>query len=769
MLRLAIAFLVGNLIVQQLSELPGLGWLTAAIIAVVFCMVARWVPFIAGVGMGFFWTLAFAQYQFTDALDPALEGVDVSLVGTIVGIPSVDTAVSRFELAVDTPETPAPLPGRLRLSWYGAAAPVRPGQRWQFTVRLKRPHGFSNPGGFDYEGWLFRRGIGASGYVRASPAPQLVDRPDGGGLDRLRQFLASEIHFALQDGPSAGIATALAVGDRSGIDPRQWEIFAATGTSHLMAISGLHVGLVSGLVFVLIRWAWPRLSLLCRFWPAAKAAAFGALLAASGYAALAGFSLPTRRALIMLGVALGAVLLSRANRASHALAAALLLVLLLDPSATLAPGFWLSFGAVAVIVFLATGRLVRPSGLVHWGSLQLGLGLALAPLLLWFFHGASLVAPLANAVAIPWVGLVVVPLILIGTVLLVPLPALGQAMLSLVDMALSALWPILGWLAALPFAEWTAARPGPMVWLFGVVGTLLLLAPRGVPARWLGVVLLLPLALRGPERLPNGAFELTVLDVGQGLASVVETSRHVLVFDAGARLSERFDLGRAVVVPFLRSRGVDFVDRIVVSHGDIDHSGGVASLLRALPAGEVLGGPGVERLHAEQETCRLGQHWSWDGVDFEVLHPPPGPRAASENDGSCVIRVSGPGGAALLTADIEAEAEARLIADHRGALAADVLVVPHHGSGSSSSGPFIDAVSPALALVSAGYRNRYGFPKMEVCQRYAARGVRVLETAAEGSLRIRVSPDDGPTRVQGFRRSAKRYWHIPKDGTCSPL
>jgi competence protein ComEC len=462
------------------------------------------------------------------------------------------------------------------------------------------------------------------------------------------------------------------------------------------------------------------------------------------------------------------VLLARNLRPVQALAAALILVLAFDPPASLAPGFWLSFGAVAAIVYLATGRLRRPRGARHWALLQLGLGLALLPLLLWFFQSAPLIAPLANALAIPWVGLVIVPMTLLATAALTIVPIVGEWGLQLIELLLRPLWPVLGGLAGLPLARWEAATPSVGALVFAVAGISLLLAPRGVPGRWLGAILLLPVALGGPEGPPAGGFRLTVLDVGQGLAAVVQTPRHTLIFDAGARFGGGLDIGRAALVPFLRAAGIGEVDRLVVSHGDIDHSGGARSVLDSLPVGDVLVGPGVEALHRRQEPCRAGQHWSWDGVYFSVLNPLGG-EIASENDGSCVIRVEGAGGTALLISDIEAAAETRLLEAYGGRLRADLLLVPHHGSRSSSSSSFVDAVEPRWAIVSAGYRNRYGFPKDAVCRHYADRGIPVLETSVQGAITIDVHPTLGPDTPQGYRGRARRYWHIPKDGNCSPL
>lgn len=757
---LALTLLLGDLCFQQLAALPSFGWQAPLIVSAVFYIFLKSARPLAGLALGFFLAHAHAQALLFPALDPALEGRDVTLVGRITGLPDRDAERTGFVLALERLElegraVAAPVV-RVRLSWYGPAPPLVPGERWRLPARLKHPHGFMNPGGFDYEAWLFQQGIRATGYVRSEPAPQRLDA-EWAPIDGLRQEIAAGIAESLGADGNAGTIAALSVGDRSGLSSAQWDLLSASGTSHLMAISGLHIGLIAGLCFAAVGRLWRHIPGASLRLAAPRAAALAALAAAAGYAALAGFTVPTQRALVMLTVALGAVLLARPVRAGHGLALALVAVLLLDPLAILSPGFWLSFVAVAVILYAVVGRLHRARGAWAWGRVQLVIALALSLPLLWFFQRTPLISPLANAVLVPWVGLVVVPLSLLGALLVPVAPGLAHAPLVLADLALAAVWPLLEALTALPGAEWVQARPPAWALLPAGLGVALLLAPRGWPGRPVGLVLLAPLLLHRPQGPGVGEAWLTVLDVGQGLAAVVETRRHVLVFDAGPWISGEFDAGEAAVVPFLQSRGRSRLDVLVVSHGDIDHSGGVGSVLRGLQVGEVLVGPGVHPGHGGR-ACRRGQGWQWDGVEVDVLHPAPG-FEGSDNDGSCVLRVRAGGQAALLVADLERGGEAALLAQQVDSLAADVLLVPHHGSRSSSTTALLDAVAPRVAVVSAGYRNRFGFPKPDVMERYASRGVTLLNTAQDGAVSLRLGGSAGFELAPGARVVQARYWH----------
>ncbi len=755
-----IAFLAGVLLLQTLPLLPSIWWCTALVPALVLWRrrpLRPWLLF----GAGFLWALLHSGLALEHTLEPAAEGVDLVAVGRVDSIPEPRAHSVRFEFRVSElrrNHQAIPAPARLRLSWYGHPPPLQAGARWQLKVRLKRPHGFMNPGGFDYEGWLFRHGDGATGYVRRWHGNHRLAPAPWWSLNRLRQQLAVRLDAALGESANRGVIKALAVGERSAISPRQWTLLTATGTNHLLAISGLHVGLVAGLAFFLAQLIWSRSRRLTLHVPASKAGAVAALGGALSYAALAGFSLPTQRALIMLMVGMGALLSQRGVAPSRTLALALLAVLLLDPLAVLEPGMWLSFGAVAAILYGMGGRLA-PGGLWwRFGRVQWLVAVALLPLTLLFFQRSATVAPLVNLLAVPWVGLLVVPLVLLAAVALGPLPSIGHVLLVAADHLLNVFWAGLRLAAALPAGQWYQHAPPLWAVAAGTVGVVLLLAPRGLPGRAMGAVLLLPLILTRPApQLRDGDARFTLLDVGQGLSAVVHTRRHVLVYDTGPRFSASFDTGAAVVVPFLRQQGVQHIDRVIVSHGDNDHIGGFASLHAALPIDGIQ--VGVPGLIAGASACLAGERWIWDGVRFEILHPPPDPRF-HRNDRSCVLRVSTGGSSVLITGDIERRSEAWLLRHERKLLAADILVVPHHGSRTSSTPGFVHAVHPRYALFAVGYRNRFGFPRPEVTQRYRALGAQLLDTAGNGAIRFDLTPKGAGVPVT-WRQAAQRYWNRP--------
>jgi competence protein ComEC len=682
------------------------------------------------------YTTVQGQWLQAQRLSIAAHGEEHWLRGHVEGLSEAGPLRTRFQFV--TGERPR----RIRVSWYHDPPKLRPGACWRLRLKLRAPHGSLNPGGFDYEAWLWRERIGATGYVR--DAERCTDAA-AAPVARRRHAAVQRLSALLDGHPMTGPLLALSLGDRSAIDDQQWRVLRRTGTSHLLAISGLHVGLIAGVIFWGLRRLVPRLYPRSR--PSALAlAAIGTGLAAAGYAALAGFALPTQRALIMVLVVLAAVLWRRRSAPSQLLALAALAVLILDPFAVMAPGFWLSFGAVAWILYLLGGRL--RTGRTAWFWLQPALVLGLLPWTLFWFGEASLMAALANAVLIP-AFVLLVPAVLATVVLTLVLPAAGTPLLLGLAALFDGGWAGLALLAELPGAYLTLPAPDLPGLVLALAGAAWLLAPRGVPGRWLGVLGLLPLLLAAPTP-ESGGFRLTLLDVGQGLAAVVRTSEHALLFDAGPRYRTGFDAGEAIVVPYLRARGVRRLDRLLLSHGDIDHRGGVAAVRDAVPVAATLG---VD----QAAPCRAGESWRWDGVDFRVLHPD-GPRWRG-NDASCVLAVSGPGGRALLTGDIEAAAERHLVTTRGAALGADVLVVPHHGSASSSTAAFLDAVSPIYALVPAGWRNRWGFPAPAVTERLRATGATVRVSGRTGALRVEIDPQTGVAPPVSQRKRNARFWH----------
>ena len=763
-----LAWIAGVIGLQLYPELPSLHWLWLTPLPLVALRTSGVFRLPAIVVLGALWSLLDAHWTLDDCLPAHLENTNIVVVGTVKGLPERDGTRLRFLFRVEELKHGGisyPAPGLVRLSWYKPTADLAPQEQWQLRVRLKLPRGFSNPGGFDYEGWLYRHRIRATGYVRADAINHRL--PDTGwspSIDRLRLSVVKAQREALSSHAFGGLVRALTVGDRSAVSPEQWQLLRKTGTTHLLAISGLHVGIFAGLAFLLTRVMWASWPALGHRVASPRAAACVALLAAMSYAALAGFSLPTQRALIMVAVFMLGLFLRRVQRPLHSFAIALFIVSALDPKATLSPGFWLSFGAVAVILAGTLGHRSRHNGW-RWVEVQWIVALGLAPLLIGFFGQVSLVAPLANLIAIPWIGFAVLPLALLGTLAVILMPTLGETLLNIAAWLLQGLLQLLGTFSHWPFSHWSVPELPGYLLLVALIGIVLLIAPRGIPGRPMGLLLIAPLVwYPGADPPPVGAFRVALLDVGQGLSVVVRTHTHTMVYDSGPRFSDRFDAGQAVVVPYLKSRGISRVDRLVISHGDNDHSGGVAAVRRLTRVVNLQRAPVAgERLSAVH--CQAGQHWRWDGVDFTFLHPSTGYEdEREENNHSCVLRIRSGNQAALLTGDIERESEAELVNRYGGELQAGLMIVPHHGSASSSSKEFLATVKPRLALVGAGYKNRWSFPKASVRDRYLTSGAGLLTTADWGSIEVEVDPDTGISTPRLWRAEFRRYWHATYGG-----
>ncbi len=773
----ALGFALGVWLLQQQSALPEARWLwlialfavPAALAGIVFSkrIVAASAVLIAFFALGFAWAAVLAELRLSDRLDPALEGRDVVVTGVVAGLPQVFERGARFDFDVESPESG--VPQHIVLSWYGGNAaedrqevgPIHAGERWRFMVRLRRPHGSANPHGFDYEAWLLERGLRATGYVRQKGEherlAQMVPRP-GYWIERMREAARERFHAALPERPYAGVLVALAIGDQRAIDPGEWQLFARTGVSHLMSISGLHVTMVAGLFALAVSWCWRRSARLVLLLPAQKAAAAAGFLAALAYCLISGFAVPAQRTLYMVGVVAVALWLGRTASASRVLAAALLLVLVLDPWAVLSPGFWLSFAAVALIFYVGTGRTAQAHWLVQWGRVQWAVTIGLAPLLLVLFRQVSLVSPIANAVAIPLVSLVITPLALAGAVL--PFDGL----LELGHVLVEILMAMLEWLARLPSAVWH--QHAPLAWTLPIalIGIAWLLLPRGFPARWLGAVLALPLFAVVPAGPRSGDLWITVLDVGQGLSVLARTEKHTLLYDAGPAFNAFADSGNRVILPYLRGEGIDGLDALVISHDDNDHAGGAGSLLETIPVAmlwsSLSAGHPLLGVTSWQAPCIAGREWTWDGVSFEFLHPgseTPASSPVRANNRSCVLRIEASGGRVLLTGDIERDAERELLKRTPELLRAEALLVPHHGSATSSTPDFVKRVAPRYAVFTVGYRNRFGHPRADVLQRYREAGSELLRSDEAGAVQMRFEPEK--LRVIRQRDQARRYWH----------
>ncbi len=795
------------------------------------------------------------------ALDPALEGKDIEVTGRVLAMPQRGEDALRFRFAVESARLqgrPVPLPAQVYLGWYaGFGAPalaemdnldpadapaaalalqrqpqaLRAGEVWRMTVRLKAPHGNSNPHGFDYELWLWEQGLQATGYVRAGPRDAPPQRLSSGWrhpVERARQAVREAVFARVADRQLAGVVAALLVGDQNAIERADWDVFRATGVAHLMSISGLHITMFAWLAARALAWLWRRSARwtprLCLAVPASSAGAWGGLLLAAAYALFSGWGVPAQRTVLMLAVV---VLLRQSGRRwpwPHIWLLAMAAVVALDPWALLQAGFWLSFVAVGVLFAAgpsdgrregpprarpapsggsdphAVGECGGPIFAMNSGANsargeragdqngykfsklsallpmwlravllpiaraareQWVVTLALTPLSLLLFNQVSLVGVLANGFAIPWVTLLVTPLTMLG-VLWAPAWDLAAA-------SVSALMVFLQWLARWPLASISMAAAPLWCAVAGVAGGLLL-AMR-LPWHWrvLGLPLMLPVLLWQPLRPPAGEFELLAADVGQGNALIVRTAAHTLVYDTGPRFSRESDAGHRVLVPLLRAGG-ERVDLLMLSHRDSDHIGGAPAVLAMQPQAGLLSS--IEDGHALQALrpstrCAAGQRWQWDGVSFEVLHPAPADYdgAAKSNAMSCVLRIAGSRGSALLAGDIELAQEQRLVAV--GApLKADVLLVPHHGSKTSSSAGFLDAVQPTLALAQAGYRNRFGHPAPPVLERYRERGIAVFASPSCGAA---TWASERPQQVVCQRQVGLRYWHHQPAAKAEPL
>jgi competence protein ComEC len=679
----------------------------------------------------------------------------------VTGLPEARADSTRFEFDIASARfhgSAVPVHGRVRLSWYAPRGNVPPAitpcTHWRLRVRMKRPHGLINPGGFDFERSALQQGIIATGYVREDPADAKLG--DGACVDGLRASLGNAISAALpNDAHAVRLLRALSVGDERALDEHDWQVVRATGISHLIAISGFHVGLAAVFGALLVRltwWLFPGLALrLAR--PMAEAAV--ALPAALAYGALAGFGLPTTRTLLMIAVVAGWRLLRRGGGFAEGFGLALAAILILDPLSVLSAGFWLSFAGVALLAWTLAHDSSWRGRLKEIGFAPLLMTVALLPLTVWFFGQASLVGPLANLAAVPLVSFVIVPLDLAACAVLSAWPAAGAWMLHLCAHLVDALWWLLVQLAAWKPAMQYLPRPSLLAFALACGGAVWLLAPRGVPARLLGALLLLPLCWPRAALPVAGAFRAAIVDVGQGLSVLVRTRAHALLFDTGARYPSGFDLGAAAVVPSLHALGVTHLDELIISHGDNDHAGGAVSVLAAYPGTPVWGGEPA-RGPVPMRQCHAGSHWQWDGVDFRILRPP-APVTIQGNDAGCVLLVSGGDGRLLLPADTSSKVEPE-IARAVGPGPPLVLVVPHHGSKTSSSRGYLAALHPRFAVASTGYLNGYHHPARSVVARYAELGIPLLNTPTTGAVRV-AFPADGPPRIlsEGRIRRA-HYW-----------
>lgn len=756
---MGLAPLVGVLVVQWLPSLPP-RWSALLLLALALLLAWRWPRgrWVGCILIGVAWAMFRGGLAMDARLPRSLEGRDLIVTGAIVDLPLKRDYASSFELRVDRATLDGrllPWRGRVAVSWYDDPPVLHPCSRWRLQLRLKRPRGLLDPGSADSERTALQRGIVAHGYVRDDVDNAQLGKPSL-CVDGARDAIARGIAARVRDPHDAALLRAFAVGDTRGLQQRDWAVARANGVSHLIAISGFHVGVAAVFGLGLATLLYGLLPQLGHRLPRPQAQAAAALLAATIYAALAGFGLPTVRTLLMIAVVTLARCGRRGSTGAQSLGLAMLAILLVDPLAVLAAGFWLSFVGVAFLMLClqARGRGLR-AFLHELSAGQMVMTVGLLPLSLWFFGQASLVGALSNLVAVPLVSFAIVPCALGGTLLLGLCPPAATPVLWVAAKLAHAQWWLLEQTAAWPGAQWYLPSVQPFALLLALAGALWLFMPRGVPLRWLGALLFLPLLYPALAPPPAGAFRVWVLDVGQGLSVLLRTQHHVLVYDAGARYPSGFDLGEAVVLPAMHALGIGELDMLMISHGDNDHAGGAETVATAFPqATRYAGEP--SRMQIPMQQCVSGQSWRWDGVDFRVLNPVPG-QGDRDNDSSCVLLVQGPRGRLLLAGDISSRVEPQ-VAAAVGLGMAPLLVVPHHGSKTSSSAAFIAAIHPPLAVVSAGWRNRFGHPKPEVVARYAAAGVPLFNTATQGAIPLEFPADAPARREPGWRLRQRRYW-----------
>lgn len=749
--RLLVLWL-GLLLPLTLESLPPLSWLL--VLSLALPLIVSRLPagrHVALCAAGAVCACLFHHQHMDQRLDSALERQLVTLEGRIQGLPEATDTGWRFKLADvrlrGSPEGTGDVLPVIRAHWY-AGEQVFPGEHWIFEARLRRPRGMANPGRFDYEAWLYANGIGALASIRGG---ERMPKMQQSGLGPVRDHIRQRLAVVFADHPGHSRLTALIVGDRSVLGKADWEVLQATGTSHLMVISGLHVGMFAAAIFGLAALA-GKLGLLPVAWPRLWLAAPLAILAAACYAGLAGFAVPTQRALLMVALVLFARLIYRQPGPWLFWLAALCAVTLLNPAAPLLAGFWLSFMAVGLLILGMHGRLQTKGLWWRWGRAQWVVFIGLWPwLLLWGMPG-SLISPLVNILAIPWVSLVVVPAALLGTALELMLGFSG--LLVLAGKALTGLFGTLEWAAQWHLPSYLAF-PGWINWSLGTLAALALLSPLA-RLLWLPALMCLPVMLSNPQPRPDERqLWVTVLDVGQGLAVLLQTRDHSLLYDAGARLSSGFDLGEAVVHPALVELGVTRLDGMLISHADNDHAGGAMAVVTRMPVDEVMAGQHEALPVALQaRACSVGESWQWNGVDFSVVYSAPPPAPANER--SCVLRAGVGSASVMLPGDLGIRGEYQML---REPLGAQLLLAPHHGSRTSSSYAFIRAVGPRWVVFSAGAGNAFNHPHPKVVDRYRELGVEPVYTSESGAVRFVLDEAGGSYRKWSWRDKARRFWH----------
>lgn len=763
MLLYALAFLLGDVFLQSQPALPTTNFcllmlmISVILTAVSFSFTRYWPVFMLFFA-GFIRTAWVASSVLSHPLPHTLENKPITVTGMVASLVNQDSTGSHFLFRVDHANTAIHVPQLVRMSWHDNQRTIKPGDIWRLTIRLKRIHGLYNPGGFDAEKWALMTHLRGSGYVLSNKTAYFLEHHYTEYIfDQFRQFIQVKIVSVLPKSEMLPWLFALTTGDREKVRAADWEVLRKTGTNHLMAIAGLHIGLVAGVVKIAagrcLRW-FPALALKFPL-PFVEAAA--ALFAGFLYAGLAGFSLPARRAFVFLIIFAAAMLLSKRINAWVTLGVTLLLLLIIDPLSVLSESFWLSFCTIAFVIYGMRGRVRENS--IWWKvcRIQWVIGFALIPLTLYFYHEFSLVSFFANIVTIPLLAFLILPLSLFSAIFIICLPPVGHLLLLLTNAVLKCWWFILCWFDSIKLSTPAIFVPDLFSLLVMMIGVLILLLPIGQAGRWLGIIWCLPAFLYLPVKPAAGDLWMTLLDVGQGLSVVVMTPHHTLIFDSGPKVNEKIDAGRAVIIPYLQSLDRFQIDALIISHGDNDHIGGVPATIKKMKVHDIVTSVPEKFKHRTARYCLAGQRWWWDGVMFEFLYPTK-ERLHQGNNSSCVLRIVIGKNVIILPGDIEKSAESELIQRVPEKLMATVLVAPHHGSQSSGLSAFIEAVYPQYVLYATGYLNKYHLPTASVVLSYDRIHAIQLNNVDQGSITLKFNARNKVPQVMSYRNEAQRYW-----------
>lgn len=761
MFFIAITFLMGDMLLQTQRNLSVLTLQNSAVLVVLLIAICilkwrgsnRLVYILISFVIGFYYSFYMASNALSWTLPKNMEGKIIEIKGSISSLPVVSQYETSFIFQMDSMGGNQIYPVNLRLTWRDPPN-LMVGDNWKLFVSLRRIHGLQNPGGFDYEAYALQSNIRANGYVTNKDFKQIRHDYFRHLTNQWRQLLQEKIENIRPYSATSVWLPALIIGERTNISSEYWDVLRRTGTNHLMAIAGLHIGLIAGMAHLIFSFFWRRMPFLLTYLPAQFAGGLAGLVIAVIYSAMAGFSIPTQRAVIMYAIYIIILLSRKKINPWDAWGLALIIVLLFNPLVVLSESFWLSFITIAIIILGMSGRLSPSGWWWKWGRVQWVIGLGLIPISLFFFQQSSLISFVANSIAIPWLGFFVLPFCLLSCLFLFISTPVASFLLLMADISFRNLWALLNGLSSLNLAVWTHPIPSINLLFLTMIGMIFLLLPRGFSGKFAGIFFILPLLFYQPKRPHYEEFTLTLLDVGQGLSAVVETKNHVLIFDAGPKFGDHFDMGESVVLPFLRLMYYFKIDTLVVSHGDNDHIGGVSAMLRELHINKIHTSVPEKLLYPNTSYCLAGTSWQWDGVTFKFLYPTPDTLHLT-NDSSCVLKVDNGKKSILLTGDIEKFAENNLLTNQHDQLASTIIIAPHHGSKTSGVKEFIQAVHPQLVLYPTGYRNRYRFPHQQVVHTYDELNINSLNTAITGAIQVKMSDR---VLLSSYRENYQRYW-----------